>query len=130
MRKLCLLCILIICLGIKTAGRETVHKKNHKGLKLDYKVSVDLNNKKHFSVKALISGIHTEHLALRMTSNYGRVEKLEDLIPRITISGKGKEITGIEKIEGFLLKIPIDSTEIKADYLVNYDPSLNRLTSK
>ena len=117
-------------MGIKTAGRETARKNNHKGLKLDYKVSVDAENKKHFSVKALISGIHTEHLALRMTSNYGRVEKLEDLIPRITISGKGKEITGIEKIEGFLWKIPLNTTEIMVDYLVNYDPSLNRLTSK
>ena len=115
--------MLIICLGIKTAGRETVRENNHKGLKLDYKVSVDPENKKYFSIKAVISGIQTEFLALRMTSNYGRVEKSEDLSPRISISERGKEISGIEKIEGFLLKIPIDSTEIKVDYLVNYDPS-------
>jgi len=119
MKKFSLLCILIICLGIKTAGRETVQKNNHKGLKLDYKVTVDLENKKYFSIKAVISGIQTEFIAFRMTSNYGRVEKLEDLIPRITISGKGKEITGIEKIEGFLWKIPLNTTEIIVDYIVN-----------
>ena len=90
MKKFSLLCILIICLGIKAAGREIIYKKNHKGLKLDYKVSVDPENKKYFSIKAVISGIQTEFLAFRMTSNYGRVEKLEDLIPRISISERGK----------------------------------------
>lgn len=109
MRKrinVCLLFVLLICMGFQTAGRELAHKKNQEGLKLDYKVSVDPNNKKEFSIKARISGIHTESIHLRMTANYGRVEKLNDLIPYITISSDGEGISSIEKINEFLWKIP------------------------
>ena len=94
-------------------------KKDAKSLNIDYKISVDLENKEKFSVKAVISGIQTESLLLRMTANYGRVEKLDDLIPDITISSNGSEICGIEKINEFLWEIPINSSEIEIDYSIN-----------
>jgi len=89
---MCLLFVLFICMGIQTAGRELAPKKNQKGLKLEYKISVDRKNNKNFSVKAKISGIQSECIHLRMTANYGRIEQLKDLIPQIVTSSEGEEI--------------------------------------
>lgn len=119
MRNVCLLFVLLICTGFQTSGRELAHRKNQKGLNLEYKVTVDQNNKKEFSIKAGISGIQTESIHLRMTANYGRVEKLNDLMPYVTISSNREGISGIEKINEFLWKIPLNSSEVEVDYSVN-----------
>jgi len=94
-------------------------KKDLKCININYKISVDFENKGYFSIKAVISGIQTESLLLRMTANYGRVEELNDLVPSMTISSNGDEIRGIEKINEFLWEIPINSSEVEIDYSIN-----------
>jgi predicted metalloprotease with PDZ domain len=101
-------------------GTELLGLKNSNSLEIEYTVSVEGKNAKYFKIRARISGIKTEFIQLRMTGNYGRVKRLEELIPRIVIFSRGKEITSIEKISEFLWNIPLGGySEIEVDYEIN-----------
>jgi len=121
MRNFYLPVCLVFLIGLSSfcLNGNSCKKADVKSLNIEYKITVDLNNEKGFSVKARISGIRTESIHLRMTANYGRVEKRIDLISDITISSNGNEICGIEKINEFLWEIPINSSEIEIDYSIN-----------
>lgn len=127
---ICHFLIFLLGMSFASAGGAFRGEKKIECLKLEYLISVDDKNSNDFSIKAKISGIQTESLPLRMTANYGRVKKLNELIPRITISSEGKEISNIQKINDFLWKIPLNSSEIEVDYSVNTQfpySSLNRV---
>ncbi len=89
-------------------------------LKLEYLISVVETDDKSFSIKAKISGIRTDKFLIRMTANYGRLEKVEELLPKLETTGQGEKISSIEKIDPFLWKISTeDISEIEIDYMIN-----------
>lgn len=90
------------------------------GLSIEYRVKVLEKEESYFQVKAKISGISGPHLLLAMTQNYGRLKKLEELIPEVSILAGIQQIPKINKIDEFLWDIELSGqNEIIIDYLVN-----------
>ena len=118
-KTICFLLILIINVGFQISGEELSKGKNQKGLHLEYKIVVDRKSTKYFSINLVISGLQSRSLFLRMTNNYGQVKELNNLIPKLSFISRGKKILGIERVNEFLWKVPVNSSKIEVNYLVN-----------
>jgi len=90
------------------------------GIVLEYTVKIQKEEPDHFLVRARISSLPTRLLKLAMTKNYGRVKKLEEIIPEISIRRAGCKPAVIKEINEFLWEIePGEGDFIVIDYSVN-----------
>jgi len=107
-----------LCLFLSMTGAKEGAIKNE--VCLEYTVKILKEEPYHMHVKAQVSPVPTGHLGLAMTQNYGRVNKLKEIIPEITVVNADQKPLVTKKINEFLWEV--DSREhdiIVIEYAVN-----------
>jgi len=105
---------------ISTENPKAKQRVNEGQLELEYYVKIPKEQLERFYIRARISNIPSDQLLLRMTQNYGKVEKLEELIPDICILSKNHNNIQNKKIDDFLWQIDLNGKhEVILDYTVN-----------
>jgi len=103
---------------------------SERGIILEYDVKVQKEESGHIQIRARVSNLQTALLRLTMTQNYGKVKKLEEVLPEISVHGGNQKPSAIKKINEFLWEIhPGGGDIIVIDYTVNTQYPYSSLNS-
>jgi len=103
---------------------------SERGIILEYSVKVQKEEPGHIHIRARMSALQTDHLHLSMTQNYGKVKKLEEVLPEISVYEGNQKPSAIKIVTEFLWEVnPGAGHIIIIDYTVNTRYSYSSLNS-
>jgi len=103
---------------------------SERGIILEYSVKVQKEEPDHIHIRARMLALQTNHILLSMTQNYGKVKRLEEVLPEISVHGDDQKPSAIKKVNEFLWEInPGGGHIIVIDYTVNTRYSYTSLNS-